>query len=304
MANHFFSLVIVPDSGSDIKSGIFNIKVVFSLFCILFITFIICLFFVVGYHIKLSQEREFNNLISTMNRLHNHIDKSKKILNTLSEKLLSVQKNDIALRKIAFMDVLDKDMYEAGIGGHALVDEALFSNFNGNFKDDLRFVSLDITKLASRLNVQEESLGEINEKFQKNQKEINSTPSQLPTNSFRITSSYSWRRNPFTGKREFHRAVDLGGKRGDRIHATANGVVISAKYYQGALGHCVRIRHGYGYETLYGHLNEIMVKQGQKVKKNEIIGTMGSSGRASGVHIHYAILHFGDKINPMKYFSP
>ncbi len=303
MANHFFSLVIVPDSGSDIKSGILNIKVVFSLFCILFITFIICLFFVVGYHIKLSQEREFNNLIFTMNRLHNHIDKSKKILNTLSEKLLSVQNNDIALRKIAFMDILDNDMYEAGIGGHALVDEALFSNFSGNFKDDLRLVSLDITKLASRINVQEESLVESNEKFQNNQKESNSTHSQLPTNSYRITSSYGWRRHPFTGKREYHSAVDLGGKRGDRIHATANGVVISAKR-QGALGKWVRIRHGYGYETLYGHLNEIMVKPGQQVKKNEIIGTMGSSGRASGVHIHYAITHFGDKINPMKYFSP
>ena len=302
MANNFFSLVIVPDSGSDIKSGILNIKVVSFLFCILFITFIICLFFVVGYHIKLSQEKEFNNLISTMNRLHNHIDKSKNILTTLSEKLLSVQKNDIALRKIAFMDILDKDMYEAGIGGHALVDEALFSNFSGNFKDDLRLVSLDITKLASRLNVQEESLGEINEKFQKNQTEINNTPSQLPTNSYRITSGCGWRKNPFTGKREYHSAVDLGGNRGDRIHATANGVVISAKR-QGALGNCVRIRHGYGYETIYGHLNEIMVKPGQQVKKDEIIGTMGSSGRASGVHIHYAILHFGDKINPMKYFS-
>ena len=290
MDNRFFSLIIVPDSGKDVKSGSFNFKLVICSFGILITTFFICLFFIIGYHIKLNQEKEHKNAKTTMQKLLDNIDKSKKILNTLSEKLLTIQRNDMAYRQFAYMDVLDKKMYEAGIGGHVIVDDSIFSSLYENLKDEINQVSLDVTMLASRVNIQEESLDEIYEQIQLNIEEQNYTPLMLPTHSYRIT-----------GVRDFHGAVDLAGKIGDKILATADGVVITTER-QRALGNYIKIRHKYGYETLYGHLNAILVENGQKVKKGDVIGTMGITGMTNGVHVHYGITQFGKKINPKNYF--
>ncbi len=301
MANRFFSLIIIPDSGSDVKRSSFNLKFVLSIFYILITTFFICLFFIIGYHIKLIQEKEYKNARSTMQKLRNSIQDSKKKLNILSDKLLTIQRNDVAYRKYAYMDVLDNDMYKAGIGGHVIVDDSILKDLGVDLQDDLKQVLIDIKLFASRVNVQEESLNEIHNKIQFNQEEINCTPSILPTHSFRVTDKYGYRIHPITGLRQFHRGVDLTGNKGDYILATADGVVVSTEN-QGYLGKCILIKHKYGYETLYGHLNDILVKENQNVKKGEIIGTMGITGRTTGVHVHYGIKYLNKDIDPKDYY--
>jgi len=301
MNNRFFSLLIVPDSGNDVKRSNFNLKFVLSIFGILMTTFIICLLFIIGYHIKLSQEKEYKNAKYTMQRLCNSIDNSKKILNTLSDKLLTIQRNDFAYRQFAYMDVLDKDMYRAGFGGHVIVDDSIFEGLQKDLQDDLIRFFLNVKILASRVNIQEQSLEEISKKIYQNQEEMNCTPTILPTHSFRVTSPYGYRIHPITGQRHFHKGVDLAGKRGTPIFATADGVIISTKP-QGTLGRFIKIKHKYGYETLYGHLDDILVKEGQEVKKGEIIGTMGNTGSITGVHVHYAITYLDKIINPKDYY--
>ncbi len=301
MDNRFFSLIIVPDSGNDVKSGSFNFKFVLYLMGFLITSFFLCLFFIIGYHIKLSQEKEYKSVISTMHRFLDNIENSKKAINTLSGKLLKIRDNDVAFRQFANMDVLDKEMYIAGIGGHDIVDNSVFEGIDSNYMVNLKQIAINTKLFDSRINIQNKSLNEIYLQIQQNRKEINSTPSMLPTDSFRITSDYRWRTHPITGVREFHDAVDLAGKYRAPIYATADGTVILVKR-NGALGRCIRIAHGYGFETLYGHLTKINVKKGQKVKKHDIIGTMGNSGRTTGVHVHYAISFFGKKINPKQYF--
>ena len=207
----------------------------------------------------------------------------------------------MAYRQFAYMDVLDKEMYKAGIGGHVIVDDSIFAGLYENLQDEIHQVSLEVTMLASRVNIQEESLDEINEQIQLNIEEQNYTPSILPTHSYRITENYGTRIHPITRIRDFHGAVDLAGKIGDKILATADGVVIATDW-QRALGNYIKIKHKYGYETLYGHLKTFLVEEGQKVQKGEVIGTMGTSGRTNGVHIHYAITQFGKAINPKDYF--
>ena len=301
MDNRFFSLIMVPDSGNDIKSGRFNFKFVLYLLGFLITTFFLCMFFIIGYHIKLSQEKEYKSSVSTMHILLYNIENSKKTINTFSEKLLKIRDNDIAFRQFANMDVLDKDMYNAGIGGHDIIDSSVFEGVNDKYKDELQQIAIGTRWLDSRVNIQNKSLKEIYLKIQLNQEEINSSPSRLPTDSFRITSDYRWRIHPVTGIREFHDGVDLAGKLGDPIYATADGTVILIKR-TGALGRCIRIAHGYGFNTLYGHLNKIYVEEDQKVKKHDIIGTMGNSGRSTGVHVHYSLSSFGKKVNPKQYF--
>ncbi|HDY87486.1 MAG TPA: M23 family metallopeptidase [bacterium] len=301
MENRFFSLIIVPDSGNEIKSGSFNFRFVFYLIGFLVTTFFLGLFFIIGYHIKLSQEKDYKKAVSTMHKLLTNVEESKKNLNTFEEKLSKIQYNDMSFRQFAYMNVLDNDMYKAGIGGHEIINESIFDTIHMDYKDALIDIVIKAKRLDSRINIQNKSLTEIYSQIQLYRKEINSTPSMLPTHSFRITSDYRWRNNPITRIREFHDAVDLAGKIGDPVYATADGTVIFAKR-QGALGMSVRIAHGYGYKTLYGHLNKILVKKDQVIKKHDIIGTMGSSGRSTGVHVHYAVTLLGKKVNPKTYF--
>ena len=116
-----------------------------------------------------------------------------------------------------------------------------------------------------------------------------------------ISSVFGMRRNPITGRRQFHDAVDFSGNSGEKIYATADGIITEATHHN-VRGKYVIIKHGYGYETLYAHLKDVMVKVGQKVKKYDTIGTMGKTGRTTGINLHYSVSLNNRKVNPVDYF--
>ena len=302
MENRFFSLIIVPDSGSDVKTGSFNFKYIFGLFSILIVIFFICLFFIIGYHIKLSQEKKYKTAVSTYKEIIEHTSKSQELFNTMSERLAKIQRNDRAFRLHERMGVIDNEMYQAGIGGHIIVDESDFSIFKEELKVKLNQLAYGLTTLDNRINVQENSLMEIQVRVQENIEEMDNTPSIAPAISIRVTSGYGWRRHPLTGRRHFHHATDLGGYRGQPIFSTADGIVVSARY-SAYLGNYIKIRHKKGYETVYAHLDKMLVKVGQEVKKREEIAKMGRTGRSTGVHVHYSVLLNNRSQNPLKYFK-
>lgn len=130
-------------------------------------------------------------------------------------------------------------------------------------------------------------------------KVMDSIPFGKPTRGG-ISSRYGYRKSPFSEAREFHGGVDFRGDIGDKVAATADGVVEKAKYEKG-YGKVVIIKHKKGYKTLYGHLSEINVTRGQKVVVGEKIGELGSTGRSTGPHLHYEIIRYGRRINPIKY---
>lgn len=301
MDNRFFSLMVVPDSGNDVKSSSFNFKFILYFFSALVLTFFTCLFFIIGYHVKLNQEKDYSNAVKKMRVYESRIEKSRKTYSQLSSKLSNIQKTDQALRQFAYMQNLDSDMYKAGIGGHDIVPESIYSGLQGNLKDEVKRLAVDIETTRSKVSIQEKSLVEIREKLQENIAIFNNTPNILPCLSLSISDDFAWRFHPITHKYEFHDAVDLRGNRGDNIKATHDGVVIMADR-QGAYGKCVRIKNQYGYETVYGHLDEILVHEGQVVKKEDIIGKMGSTGRTTGVHVHYSVIFMGKPQNPNKFY--
>ncbi|MFN4101381.1 MAG: DUF5930 domain-containing protein [Pararhodobacter sp.] len=126
------------------------------------------------------------------------------------------------------------------------------------------------------------------------------TPFAMPVSGARMTSGFGARRDPFTGARRMHAGQDWGGARGAPIRATADGVVVFAGRQSG-YGNMVTIRHDFGFETLYAHLSSIAVSNGQRVSRGDLIGGMGSTGRSTGVHLHYEIRVGGNPINPMTY---
>ncbi len=115
-----------------------------------------------------------------------------------------------------------------------------------------------------------------------------------------ISSYYGFRRDPFTGRRAFHAGIDIVGPYGEPVRATADGVVYRVGYQRG-LGRYVKIRHKHGYVTVYGHLRKYLVHRGERVKKGQIIGYLGNTGRSTGPHVHYEIRYWGRPINPLKY---
>jgi len=124
----------------------------------------------------------------------------------------------------------------------------------------------------------------------------------IPHNG-RFSSMYGYRRNPFGGySGEFHPGLDIKGVLGDPIFATADGFVNRCDWY-GGYGNAVVLNHSFGYQTLYGHMSRINVLQGEEVKAGDLIGYMGSTGRSTGVHVHYEIRKDGIDIDPFPYIK-
>ncbi len=126
-----------------------------------------------------------------------------------------------------------------------------------------------------------------------------STPSIWPVRGW-VTSGFGYRRSPFTGKRQFHTGIDIATRLGTPIVAPADGVVTYTGW-EGGFGRMLVINHGHGIVTRYGHLHRILVKVGQRVKRGQVIATVGNSGRSTGPHLHYEVLLSGVPTNPRYY---
>lgn len=116
-----------------------------------------------------------------------------------------------------------------------------------------------------------------------------------------MASGYGWRIDPVYHTRRFHAGMDFTAPTGTKIFATGNGTVVTSGWKQG-YGNCVEISHGFGYVTLYGHMSSIKVRGGQKVKRGEVIGLVGSTGKSTGPHLHYEVHYRGQIMNPANYY--
>ena len=128
------------------------------------------------------------------------------------------------------------------------------------------------------------------------------TPSIWPITGW-ISSGFGTRRDPFTGGRDFHPGLDISANQGQPVLATADGMVSTAAY-SGSYGNLVVIDHGYGISTKYGHLSRFSVLSGQAVRRGDVIGYVGSTGRSTNPHLHYEIWVNGRMTNPLRLLGP
>ncbi|NOU94605.1 peptidoglycan DD-metalloendopeptidase family protein [Paenibacillus sp. LMG 31456] len=132
------------------------------------------------------------------------------------------------------------------------------------------------------------------------QDQLQRIPSLWPTHTKTITSAFGYRKDPFTDKLSFHRGIDIAGKMNDPIYASAKGTAITVGYDK-FHGHNIVIDHGNGVRTWYMHLNSILVESGDRIEPGQQIGKLGTSGRSTGPHLHYEILHNGKSTDPKPY---
>ena len=219
-------------------------------------------------------------------------------LGRISGDLERISSFDRKLRVIANLDPGDP-IPLPGIGG--IEGELIHpSELSGLTRDRRHRRILDsLSGLSDAATAQAESLADLVAHLEDQSARLQATPSVVPTKGW-VTSTFGYRTSPFTGGREFHRGLDIAGRVGTPVYAPAAGVV----RYSGerrALGKSVSIKHGYGVESIYGHLDELIAKRGQTVARGERIGTMGSTGRSTGPHLHYQVQVNGVPVDPRNY---
>ena len=181
-----------------------------------------------------------------------------------------------------------------------------YSKFDGYKNSDLIAASnkrIDI--LQKRIVIQSKSLDEIINLAKDKENFLSKIPAIQPIKNedlTRMASGYGYRTDPFTKTRKFHSGMDFTAPRGTPVYASGDGVIKRADSRSSGYGRHIRIDHGYGYTSLYAHLYKYNVKRNQRVKRGDIIGFVGSSGRSQAPHLHYEILKDGKKINPLNFY--
>lgn len=159
----------------------------------------------------------------------------------------------------------------------------------------------ELGSLGVRTGSLEHSLAQLADTWQERERLLASTPSVMPIRGW-FSDGYGWRKDPMTGKRMFHRGLDIVAPVGAVIRAPGDGVVTRAGRTAG-YGKMVDLSHGFGYRTRYGHMSEILVKPGQRVHRGDPIGRVGSTGRSTGPHLHYEVFREGRHVNPWTYLG-
>ncbi|GIM56780.1 peptidase M23 [Capnocytophaga canimorsus] len=209
----------------------------------------------------------------------------------------------------------DNNIYRLYFETTPIADEQRKSGFGGvnryehlekyNNSDLLINTTKRLEILQKQLVVQSKSLDEITYLAREKEKLLAAIPAIQPIQNkdlTRMASGYGWRTDPFTKARKFHYGMDFTAPQGTPIYAAGDGVITRADGNAAGYGEHIRIDHGYGYVSLYAHLSKYNVRVGQKVKRGDIIGFVGNTGRSQAPHLHYEVLKDGEHINPVHFY--
>lgn len=203
----------------------------------------------------------------------------------LKDTLIKLQKTEKQLRKL--LNLGSKEKIIEAVGS----EDIPFSGIG----------SVDIEVIKREMERRISSLVELKSHLKKQKSIYLSIPRGWPVRGY-ISSGFGWRIHPITGKREFHYGIDIAAPLGTPVKATANGMVICTGRTR-ISGNYIVIQHGYGFTTVYAHLKKYIVKIGQKVKKGEVIGYIGSTGFSTGPHLFYGISKNKRWVNPLVYIK-
>lgn len=223
-------------------------------------------------------------------------------LDQVSEVVGDLQERDDNIYRVIFeAEPIPNSVREAGFGG---VNR--YKKYDGYENSELiKRTAARIDKLTKKVYVQSKSFDEIVEMASAKSDFLASIPAIQPVANKdlkRMASGFGWRTDPFTKTRKMHHGMDFSAQTGTPIYATGNGKVIRADSKSSGFGRHIRIDHGYGYITIYAHLNDYNVRVGQIVKRGDLIGYVGNTGRSRGPHLHYEVHLNGDRLNPVNFY--
>ncbi|MGJ8659077.1 M23 family metallopeptidase [Cellulophaga fucicola] len=244
---------------------------------------------------ELSLQRELHNYEFQFQLLNKKMEQMEQVLGNIEDR-------DNNIYRLYFeANPIPEEQRRAGFGG---VNR--YKSLEGFNNSDM---IIDATKrleiIQKQMVIQSKSLDEITKLAEEKEKFLEAIPAIQPISNedlTRMASGYGWRSDPFTKVRKMHWGMDFTSPRGTPIYASGNGKVTRADASSTGYGKHVRIDHGYGYLTLYAHMSKYNVTQGQTVKRGDLIGFVGSTGRSEAPHLHYEVWKDGDRINPINFY--
>ena len=244
---------------------------------------------------ELSLRREVRNYELQFELLNRKMEQMENVLSNIEER-------DNNIYRIYFeANPIPEEQRKAGFGG---VNR--YKSLEGfNNSEMIISTTRRMEIIQKQLVIQSKSLDEITKLAAEKEKLLAAIPAIQPVNNEELTrmaSGYGWRSDPFTKARKMHWGMDFTAPRGTPIYASGDGVVIRADNRASGFGKHIRIDHGYGYVSLYAHLSRYNVRKGQKIKRGDLIGFVGSTGRSEAPHLHYEVRKDGQRINPINFY--
>ena len=271
----------------------------FSLFAIVSMTFGFIIYLAADLWVDSPKERQMKRELENMVIQYDLMNGK---LNNLADVLSDIEKRDDEIyRSIFEAGPIPDEVRTAGFGG-----ANRYKNLEGfNNSELLIDTRKKLDQVAGRAYVQSKSFDDVVEMARDKEKMLASIPAIQPVSNKdlkRLASGFGYRIHPIYKVRKMHWGMDFTAPTGTPIYATGDGVVSTRTKSRGGYGNHVVIDHGYGYETMYAHMSKFNVSRGQRVKRGDIIGYVGSTGRSTGPHLHYEVMKDGEKINPANYF--
>jgi len=294
-----FNIFIVPEDHSGIKRFKFPLLSRRTFFITLGIFFIAVSFLAYDYVSLKFKSYEIHTLRKENVEQKLQLQAFSTKISDLELQMNKLQQFDRKLRIITNLEPRGAGQGQyLGMGGPSPTDEILTAPEEA--KNNLvRRLHSDLNELKAEANKQEKSFSELHEHLLKQSSMLASTPAIWPVRGW-VTSGFGNRVSPFTGLKSIHEGLDIANAVGTHVAAPGNGVVIKTDR-DPAMGKMLVINHGYGVITRYGHLSEIYVHMGKKIKRGEKIAAIGNTGKTTGPHLHYQIEENGIPVNPYKY---
>ncbi|MEI6881907.1 MAG: M23 family metallopeptidase [Bacteroidota bacterium] len=234
--------------------------------------------------------------------LSEQLDEVNNQISQIESKMTDIHDKDNQLYRAFYeKDPIEENKFNAGKGGNDY-----YKDLRGFDRSDLVIeLNKKIDKLNNQVKLQSSSFDELLKAASQKADLLASIPAVQPVANKdlrMIASGFGSRIDPIYKTWKMHSGIDFTAPMGKEIHATGNGVVQIAGMEGDGYGVKVVINHGFGYQTLYGHMMRTAVRPGQKIKRGDVIGYVGSTGKSTGPHVHYEIIKNGQKINPINYF--
>ncbi len=303
MKNKHYTVMVVPSATSKVKKVKISNKLINLLLGFVAVLLVVAAYLAYDY-IKVKGQ------VSELERLRVETRNQRLKINSFAQQLIDVEKEMGRLRKFDSMlrVVFDLDKAQGkniaknmgGIGGAGDVELAEYPEIlEGKINELTGQIDRDLNKIRGETMVQESSLSELVSFLQEKRSLLLATPSIWPVKGL-VTSGFGRRQDPFTGRIEKHRALDIATNEGSSIVTPADGLVTWVGRQIG-FGKMLFVDHGYGFTTRYGHCSRITVKAGDRVKRGQVIAYVGNTGKSTGPHVHYEITKNGMKVNPAEY---
>ena len=294
-------LIYMNPKSSGVKEFNLSFRKIFLTLVAVVAVIALSLKYSIDFIVDFSQNSQISKLKKENDVLRTELKGIGEQLTSLRSNLDLIEEQDDQLRIMLDLPLINSDVRQVGIGGADPSVSNFLNTENLSFSNELADNQDLLKKLHREIRLEKESYEKILATVERREDSLRYLPVIRPVRNAHISSPFGNRRHPIRKKLHFHKGIDLAALKGTPIIAPADGIIETAKKNAG-YGLFVKINHKYGFETAYGHLNKIYVRPGQRVKRGDKIGEVGSTGLSTSSHLHYEVRQNGKVQNPYHFF--